>query len=285
MTYLLLKQESSYENIIRLAKELINDMIQVIENSDINEDETVHTVRKRCKMMRGFLRLFSPHFVQYEYENSYFRDMARELSHLRDSQALLDVFEDLSKSCDAKKELAHIKNRLLSTYHDQAKSKKKILEDIRQRAYDSLKRVEHWGVLINEDIWVNGFLKNYLSAKRSMKKCFKQKSSHHYHEWRKRVKYYWYHARLLEGLDEEFFSPLRKKSDELSDNLGTLHDIDVLFEYLDAHFHVDDIKNFYTYLLYYKEGLKSDIDNQGKELFSIDEERIAYNIRSHPTHI
>jgi CHAD domain-containing protein len=48
------------------------------------------------------------------------------------------------------------------------------------------------------------------------------------HEWRKRVKYHWYHVRLLEEINPEMMLPREQAADELGDLLGDHHDLAVL---------------------------------------------------------
>jgi hypothetical protein len=52
-------------------------------------------VRKRCKKLRGLIRLVRPSFKDYQQENTYFRDAARELSYVRDAQWILECFDGL----------------------------------------------------------------------------------------------------------------------------------------------------------------------------------------------
>jgi hypothetical protein len=48
------------------------------------------------------------------------------------------------------------------------------------------------------------------------------------HQWRKRVKYTWYHLRLLRGAAPGVLEPLTRQFSDLSDALGDDHDLAVL---------------------------------------------------------
>ncbi|MDY7105400.1 MAG: CHAD domain-containing protein [Actinomycetota bacterium] len=62
----------------------------------IGVEEAVHDCRKRCKKLRGLVRLARPALGKdYARANRGLRDAARELSDLRDDQALLATFETL----------------------------------------------------------------------------------------------------------------------------------------------------------------------------------------------
>src|SRR5690606_9905919 len=63
---------------------------------------TVHQVRKRCKKLRGLLRLVRLNLDNgiYETENACFRDAASDLSSVRDAQTLVDTYDDLLSRFD-----------------------------------------------------------------------------------------------------------------------------------------------------------------------------------------
>lgn len=54
------------------------------------------------------------------------------------------------------------------------------------------------------------------------------------HEWRKRVKYHWYHCRLMRLAWPEAMKVRADALDALGDDLGTDHDLVVLIETLRA---------------------------------------------------
>ena len=62
----------------RIACEQIDKAIAEIENTELPLDETIFQIRKRCKKIRGLLRLVRPSFDGYARENAIFRDAARE---------------------------------------------------------------------------------------------------------------------------------------------------------------------------------------------------------------
>ena len=66
------------------------------EPGDLGLEGTVHDVRKRCKKVRGLIRLVRPGLgTEYSRANAEVRDAARELSPLRDAHAMLGTFDDV----------------------------------------------------------------------------------------------------------------------------------------------------------------------------------------------
>ncbi len=57
--------------------------------------EKVHQIRKRCKKLRGLIRLVRPEFRDYKSENAFFRDAAGGLSHIRDARSVISSFDRL----------------------------------------------------------------------------------------------------------------------------------------------------------------------------------------------
>ena len=67
-------------------------------NRALPEPEKIHQIRKRCKKLRAVLRLVRPGLSEfYASENAFFRDAARVLSPLRDTQSVLDAYDGLMK--------------------------------------------------------------------------------------------------------------------------------------------------------------------------------------------
>src|SRR6056297_1051257 len=96
MSYSVEPEESVQETVIRVAREQIGKAVDEIEDEELDRHETVHQVRKRCKKLRGLVRVVRPAIGDaYDRENACFRDAARSLSSLRDAQSLIDTLDDL----------------------------------------------------------------------------------------------------------------------------------------------------------------------------------------------
>lgn len=82
----------------RVANEQLSKAITELDDADLDVDEKVHQIRKRCKKLRALLRLIRPALGNtYSIENKRFRNVARKISYVRDVQVLVETFDDLSK--------------------------------------------------------------------------------------------------------------------------------------------------------------------------------------------
>jgi CHAD domain-containing protein len=84
MSYRLHFNESLADGMPRIVREQLDRAIAELTGDDTDLPEAVHQVRKRCKKIRGLLRLFRGSFsASYSQENAWFRDLARRLSRAR----------------------------------------------------------------------------------------------------------------------------------------------------------------------------------------------------------
>ncbi len=73
-----------------------------------------------------------------------------------------------------------------------------------------------------------GLKQTYRRGRKALALAAEDPTPENLHEWRKRVKYHWYHARLLRGVWPPVMDPYRKAVHRLADMLGQIHDLDVL---------------------------------------------------------
>src|SRR6056297_195459 len=96
MGYVLERDESVEDGVRRIAREQLDDAVDDLENLiDDDPADAVHDVRKRCKKVRGLVRLVRPSLGEdtYRVANDTARDAGRHLSDLRDATALMETFE------------------------------------------------------------------------------------------------------------------------------------------------------------------------------------------------
>jgi CHAD domain-containing protein len=217
-----------------------------IARSDLDEPgddlvEAIHDCRKRCKKLRGLARLVRPALVgeQYEIANATFRDAARELSTLRDAHALLETFDAV---CDAQRHhlpddgLDGVRRRLRT--RSAAATRAATVDDPRVAAALDLLRhgetlIEGWELEASGfDALAGGLHKTYRRGRTALDEAARSPTSEAFHEYRKRVKYTWYHVRLLDATAPAVLDPLEDRLHHLSDTLGDDHDLAVLSEQL-----------------------------------------------------
>lgn len=235
MPYRLRKRESPQEGVRRIAGEQINRAVREIADPGLDRHEAVHQVRKRCKKIRGLIRLVRPDFQAYQQENVFFRDAARLLSTVRDAQSVLETFDtlidcfagqvDASAFASVREQLTERRQRIA----DDTAGLARRMEQFRTRMEEARCRAEGWPVRGDGFGAVAGGLrKTYGRGRRAMRKAYRNPTAENFHEWRKRAKYHWYHARLLESIWRPIVSEHGLAASELSDHLGDAHDLAVL---------------------------------------------------------
>ena len=243
MTYRLDPDRPLVDEVRRVALEGLDDATDRLRQTggdagDLEDD--VHEARKRGKEARGLIRLVRPALGDaYAAINAEVRDGARELSSLRDAHALLDTVEDLASSLDGDgtddvlEALAgHLRVAAAAATHGVDGDDPR-LAVARSRMETARAMVASWNGSIDVDAMAGGVAKTAKRGRRAWKASREDASDEQVHEWRKRVKYLWYQARLLEPADPDGIGPLVAQLDDLSDLLGDEHDLTVLVEHLE----------------------------------------------------
>lgn len=235
MTYHFRRKEPSVQaSLCAVAHAQVGKAIAEIDDPALDVHETVHQVRKRCKKVRGLIRLVRPAFPAYAAENKAFRDAARTLSFVRDAEALTETYDEL---CDAHADRID-RARFASIRRAMTHRKKALADDgrldhrlaaFRREMTAAQSRIDHWTVAEDGfDAVAAGLVKTYKRARKAMATAVKEPTAGNVHEWRKWAKYHWYHARLLREIWPDVVEPHRDAADALGDLLGDHHDLAVL---------------------------------------------------------
>ena len=230
--------EDVSEGLRRIACDQLDRALAALDGTG-DKAEAVHDARKRCKKLRGLNRLVRPQFIDYKTENSALRDAARRLSDLRETGAVLEILTRLEQNYPARLSGPNaaalrdaLKARRAETHLDDF--------DSRRAAFrDALKAVRHRAALWEVDktgfgAIEGGLKKTYKRARAAGATALETRDPRDLHQWRKRVKYHWYHTRLLKPLASK---KLRRRIDrlgELSDLLGDHQDLADLRRMIDA---------------------------------------------------
>lgn len=256
MAYEFRPDEGIDEAVRRIAREQVGEARQhldVAATEAARADDTaagddpvqaaVHEARKCCKRLRGLVRLVRPALGDdYTRANRHGRDAARELSAIRDAHAQVATFDDLvaaradqvpddglgpmrralvERATGATAELADDPGRL-------------------DRAGDHLDEVATvvagWslGALAPDD-QVEAVADGVIRTATRGRDRFAEVAAADgvpgndlLHQWRKRVKYSWYHASLLEPAAPTLLGVQSDLLHDLADALGDDHDLAVL---------------------------------------------------------
>ncbi|WP_442506045.1 CHAD domain-containing protein [Novipirellula sp. SH528] len=238
MAFRLKQNESVSRSVRRIAREQIEKAIAELDNSSLKQSKKVHQVRKRCKKLRGLVRLVRYSMtddVPYSRQNAQFREIAKPLSEVRDSKTLLDTYDDLIEQFaeqirqDAFQSIRHqlAQQRQQQLRHDIDVEKR--LAETRGEFNKALKRVRRWRLDAKGlNAWSAGFGETYSRARTAIGAAQSKPSTEAFHEWRKRVKYHSYHCNLLRYLWPAMMQTRQTEAERLGDWLGMHHDLAVL---------------------------------------------------------
>lgn len=219
------------EGIRRIVLEELELAIGKIGDADVIRDDTVHEVRKHCKKLRGALRLVRSSFDGYASENRRVRDAARLLSGTRDARVLADTRRELvgqlrlSPDDTGVRKLAAALARHTRIDGAQAEA---ALGEVRDRLAAVAGDVAGWDLSGDGfEMLSGGVKKTYKRARKAGRRCLENPSTDALHDWRKRVKYHWYHLRLLAGAWPRVLKAREVATHHLSSLLGDDHDLAV----------------------------------------------------------
>ena len=234
------KQPHSIEEQFRsIADYQIGEGLAALESSEANRADIVHDVRKRCKKLRGLIRLVGPSFAGYKEENAVFKQVGHLFDDLRDAKVMEDTYDLLINPCAEQIDLqafANIRRELtilrdnLSTHAEWESRKVQamgLLIAARERAQEWSLSAEGWDALHG------GVAKTYGRARKARSKARKNPSGPNHHEWRKQAKYHLCHASLLKRAFPKMMKLHTSLLQDLTDELGVHHDIHVFGELLD----------------------------------------------------
>jgi len=222
----------------RIGDEQVSRALGKVRDAERDPATVVHDVRKHCKKLRGLIRLVRPAFAAYRTENIAFRDAARDLSDVRDADVVVETFDTLL-AAHQDHVAADAFSPIRTTLAGQAQRKADAdliaakLADFAKTMRAAHERVPHWTLQAEGfDAVRDGLMLTYDRARDAMANALDDPAEENLHEWRKRVKYHWYHARLLSEIWPDGLALHTRTAKSLSDDLGYIHDLDVLADRL-----------------------------------------------------
>ncbi|WP_189423232.1 CHAD domain-containing protein [Devosia pacifica] len=238
------KDRSIQHAVRRIAREQIDKAIETAEDKSIDSEERIHAVRKRCKKMRGLVRVVRPEFDGYEKANATLRDAARRLAVSRDATVQIETLDDLKAEGDTGEahevsEAAYRSKRLeLEARKSEAEAgsdPEQLLSEFVSEMKRLRRAVKRWR--IDEDGFAaieGGLTKTYRRMRSAMHEARENPSTETMHEWRKRAKYHWYHVSLLRDAAPAMLKARASALKDLGDLLGDHHDIAIFRSMLDT---------------------------------------------------
>lgn len=237
MSYRLETGKAAGESLRLVAASQAGKAVEELDDARLERAETVHRVRKRCKKLRGLLRLYRGPLESdgiYATQNERIRDAARSLSGMRDGEVLTATLDDVLHTfakqiegrafAEAKRGVTRHGRRLKPKASDVAK----LLGRCRKDLASVQEAAKTWDAPDGFEAIGCGLEQTYRRGRRAFEEAYRQETPEAFHEWRKRVKYHGYHVRLLRDLWPEMLGRRRKLLEELGDLLGLDHDMAVL---------------------------------------------------------
>ena len=234
MAYRFKEHETVPDGIKRIALELIDKAIEQTKPQVKNRDTVIHDTRVTFKKLRALLRLsrVKDNAETFRHEDACFRDAGRRLSHVRDTTAMIEALDKLTKHYADQLEpdaFAELRKPFIRTRRKQQADKNEALAEAVRTLESARSRVADWPI---ED---DGFSSLREGLKRIYKKgctCMGRvqanPSVENLHEWRKRVKDLWYQVRLLKPLWPGMLKNLADEFGRLADCLSDDHDLAIL---------------------------------------------------------
>lgn len=239
MAYRIRRQDKSIEKAVRrIAREQLGKAVNAIEDSD-DVAQTVHDVRKRCKKVRGVLRLVRKSFADFAPENRAYRDIAAGLSGPREHQVALQTIDTMLRdirSESASQSLSICRTLLESDGTARMVQPRLALAEALEQLAQARRRIKDWE--LDDDGWSAigpGLSHNYRKAHSAARRIEDGSSAEAYHSLRKALKYHWYHTRLLEKIRPETMRSRAKLAGKLTEILGDHHDLSDLEIQLKPH--------------------------------------------------
>jgi CHAD domain-containing protein len=227
------KNESASAGVRRIARELVDHAVELIEKKKADPAETIHELRKQLKKFRAVLRLVRGELggEVYKRDNVAARDLGRKLSPARDAGVRVSSLESLQKTYEKDfpaEGMASIRKRLV-TRHRAAVRRVGVDSTLSFIARDLKalrRRVRTWPLAKEGYPCLEpGLRRVYRQGKKSEADAYVSGSDEAFHEYRKRAKDLRYLVDLLEPVWPEVMQDVEKTLHKLTDCLGDDHDL------------------------------------------------------------
>ena len=221
MPFYLLKNEPIAPGLRRIASEQIGIALSDLADAAVPRHRKVHSMRTRCKKLRGLLRLPQPLMGDvFRREDQRFRTAARQLAGNRDMEVCARTIASLNGATEQTKVL-------------QQPDSLEEIESSRQILSISLDAVEAWPLDLRgfHDI-APGFARTYRKSLDAWESVLREQSDESFHRLRRWAKYHWYQVRILERLNKKKLRKRRRRLRTLQLRLGDAHDLVLLQAFL-----------------------------------------------------
>jgi CHAD domain-containing protein len=231
------------ETLRAIARHILAEARQAIEDRDRIEAIAVHDFRAAMKSWRAYLRLIEPFLAAEDLTlRVEARDLARALAGARDAQAALDAFADIEchtvshrLSSQSRETIRHKLDALRMTAESAS-----LTAAMRKRIGGALDhsdaRVERWPLdAVTFPEVAESLRHGYRRARRAVPADWRTAMPEELHELRTRVVVHRYQMEFVEPLWPRFGRSWVKEAQRLRARLGRHNDLTVLAHYAAPH--------------------------------------------------
>jgi CHAD domain-containing protein len=220
MAYRLKRRKPVDSDLVRIVrKEFEKAQACLNGNADGHTEDAIHEARKGVKKIRAVLRLVRDELGQdYDAQNGELRQLAHQLSSLRDVDATAEMFDAMrhhysrivTPSIAAPVREAFLRRKRTATarlHPDRLMPRAaRTLDQLASMTTKAIRRVA------DRSSTRAGVLQGYRRARKAMAEVRANPDDTQFHAWRRRVKDHEYQVRLLEGLS----APARARAQRLN---------------------------------------------------------------------
>ncbi len=200
----------------RIADEQLTRAAAALTSSKLTRDERVHEARKRFKECRALMRLYG-----FDERCDWYRDAGRALSKYRDATAVVEALDATGAGSELRARMRHRRDEV---YADVEAAQR----DLLTRFAAERLSVHDLAFHDVEESVEAGLAAAIRAGRRAMRAARATRTETAFHEWRKRVKDQWYHARLFRNVSPRLMKVLESELHHLSELLGHHHDLSVV---------------------------------------------------------
>ena len=237
MEYRLKQGEGVPEGVRRMAAAQLDKALAHLGCQDGERDKHIHEARKATKRLRALVRLVRRDLGDevYALENQCYRGAGQQLSGLRDATVLVETLDRLVESLGEdvpKSRFVRVRTWLVERRdraYGQADSINRAVQEVIAEFAPARERLEHWN--LQRHGWGGirmGVQRIYARGRRDFAGAYALPSDEAFHDWRKQVKYLWYHTQILGNIWPSVMRAQAAELDQLGELLGQDHDLAVL---------------------------------------------------------
>lgn len=274
-----------------VTRSQLSAAIETLERQEGGIHEAIHAARKRFKRVRALYRLVEPDAGEFRSrENARIRDMARDLSTVRDATALVETLDYLQSQTNQEDELNSLqmvqaalrlrRDQIASEAGHDLEAKLATALDTCRAAITALDELDLSSSKSRtarrlEKVW----MKQLRRAQRALSTCHQSRAEDAFHELRKCAQVYWMHLAVLRELWPSALRAKEQEAKDLAAILGHEHDLSVLLQTINENTGLvtdsDSLAHLFAAIIRSQQALREQALADAKRIFADDPEREA----------